>query len=223
MAFPATPIDGQIYVSPNGLKYSYSATSNSWNTVSGAALGKTNPSATTAPIATDDSTAGFGVGSLWVDNTNQNYYTCIDNTAAAAVWIRHGFKESNAYAQLPLLTAIPTISTPIAWTPTVKNITHAAGTFTITVPGLYEIEYVANHEASNKRFGYYTSLVVNTVADPIQGATYTDKNTASTRWSRIVTLKKTKLFAVGDTFTVNHFTDDAVSTVSGDLTIKRVD
>ena len=47
---------------------------------------KDNLSATTAPTATDDSGAGYSVGSLWCDTTNDNVYICIDSSASAAIW-----------------------------------------------------------------------------------------------------------------------------------------
>ena len=42
--------------------------------------------ATTAPTTTDDSAAGFAVGSVWVDVTADRFYVCVDATASAAVW-----------------------------------------------------------------------------------------------------------------------------------------
>ena len=42
--------------------------------------------ATTAPTANDDSGDGYGVGSLWLDVTNDVAYVCLDATASAAVW-----------------------------------------------------------------------------------------------------------------------------------------
>lgn len=44
--------------------------------------------ATAAPTATDDSAAGYSVGSRWVDVTNDNVYTCVDATEGAAVWVQ---------------------------------------------------------------------------------------------------------------------------------------
>ena len=42
--------------------------------------------ATVAPGATDDSAAGYAVGSKWVDVTADKAYICVDATATAAVW-----------------------------------------------------------------------------------------------------------------------------------------
>jgi len=47
---------------------------------------KSNTAATAAPGATDDSAAGYGVGSVWIDTTNDKAYVCLDATATAAVW-----------------------------------------------------------------------------------------------------------------------------------------
>ena len=42
--------------------------------------------ATVAPGATDDSAAGYAVGSKWVDVSADKAYMCVDATATAAVW-----------------------------------------------------------------------------------------------------------------------------------------
>ena len=43
---------------------------------------------TAAPAVTDDSDAGYRVGSLWIDTTNDDAYICVDATADAAVWVQ---------------------------------------------------------------------------------------------------------------------------------------
>lgn len=47
---------------------------------------KMNFAATTAPTTTDDSAAGYAVGSRWLDTTNDKAYVCLDDTATSAVW-----------------------------------------------------------------------------------------------------------------------------------------
>jgi len=42
--------------------------------------------ATVAPTVNDDSTAGYAVGSRWIDVTADKEYVCLDATATAAVW-----------------------------------------------------------------------------------------------------------------------------------------
>ena len=51
---------------------------------------KPNLAAGAAPTATDDSAAGYAVGSLWIDTTNDAAYICVDATAGAAVWKQIG-------------------------------------------------------------------------------------------------------------------------------------
>lgn len=41
---------------------------------------------TAAPTVSDDYTTGIAVGTVWVDEMNDNSYQCQDNTAGAAVW-----------------------------------------------------------------------------------------------------------------------------------------
>ena len=47
---------------------------------------KSNTAATAAPGATDDSAAGYAVGSVWINTTADKAYVCLDATATAAVW-----------------------------------------------------------------------------------------------------------------------------------------
>jgi hypothetical protein len=48
---------------------------------------KSNLSAIVAPIATDDSAAGYRVGSRWIDVSGGTEYVLIDSSPAAAVWL----------------------------------------------------------------------------------------------------------------------------------------
>ena len=62
---------------------------------------KNNYAATAAPSATDDSAAGYAVGSAWIDTTNDDSYVCVDATATSAVWkktsaIKHNFATNAA-------------------------------------------------------------------------------------------------------------------------------
>ena len=47
---------------------------------------KSKTDATAAPDANDDTTAGYAVGSVWIDVTNDKAYVCLDATEASAVW-----------------------------------------------------------------------------------------------------------------------------------------
>lgn len=63
---------------------------------------KTKLDATAAPGVSDDSGAGYVVGSLWIDTTNDNIYQCVDSSSGAAIWKQlnegtsiRGFAASN--------------------------------------------------------------------------------------------------------------------------------
>jgi hypothetical protein len=47
---------------------------------------KSNLGATTDPGATDDSAAGYGISSVWINVTLDKVWKCVDATAGAAVW-----------------------------------------------------------------------------------------------------------------------------------------
>jgi hypothetical protein len=47
---------------------------------------KANFAATAAPAVSDDNTQGYGVGSLWLDTTNDDIYMAIDVSTGAAIW-----------------------------------------------------------------------------------------------------------------------------------------
>lgn len=52
-----------------------------------AARPKTNYTATLAPFLTDDTTAGYAVGSVWIDTAAAKLYTCLGAAAGAATWV----------------------------------------------------------------------------------------------------------------------------------------
>lgn len=49
-----------------------------------------NIAGTGAPTASNDASANYAPGSIWVDRTNDVVYVCVDNTSGAAVWERMG-------------------------------------------------------------------------------------------------------------------------------------
>lgn len=47
---------------------------------------KVNLSASTDPTTTDDTSAGYAPGSIWVNTTGDSAWVCVDATASAAIW-----------------------------------------------------------------------------------------------------------------------------------------
>jgi len=56
------------------------------NFVDNSASLKNNYTATTNPTSTDDSDAGYSVGSVWINTTEDERWVCLDATAGSAVW-----------------------------------------------------------------------------------------------------------------------------------------
>lgn len=50
------------------------------------ALPQHNYAGSAAPTTADDSAAGYSVGSMWFDTSNDEIYGCVDATEGAAVW-----------------------------------------------------------------------------------------------------------------------------------------
>jgi len=48
---------------------------------------KTNRNSTVAPTTTDDASAGYAIGSVWIDTTGDKAYMLVDATNSAAVWL----------------------------------------------------------------------------------------------------------------------------------------
>lgn len=57
------------------------------NGTSAATSRKVNLAGSAAPTVTDDSVAGYGVGSRWFDTTNIEEYVCLDASVGAADWL----------------------------------------------------------------------------------------------------------------------------------------
>jgi hypothetical protein len=55
----------------------------------------------TAPAVTDDQNSGYMVSDIWIDETGDKSYQCVDATAGAAVWIELATSE----AQIDFKTA----------------------------------------------------------------------------------------------------------------------
>jgi len=84
----ATSISGTLAVSNGGTGVS-TLTSNGillGNGTSAVTALKSEFAQTVAPTVTDDSSAGYTVGSQWYDITNSRVYVCLDATPTAAVW-----------------------------------------------------------------------------------------------------------------------------------------
>lgn len=80
-------LTGTVPLTKGGLGADASAFSGFLRIAAGASSAvKYNLAATAAPGISDDTSAGYVIGSLWVDTTNDKVYMCTDNTVGAAVW-----------------------------------------------------------------------------------------------------------------------------------------
>ena len=125
---PAAKITGTVAHEQGGLEADVSAFDGLVKISSGATTDlKCNFSGTTAPGTTDDSVAGYSIGSLWFDTITDKKYTCVDATASGAIW------TSGATPYLdPTLDDLGTATgTAVGWTKT-TNGTPSASRYTFT-------------------------------------------------------------------------------------------
>lgn len=97
--------------------------------VRGLNVKKANLVATSAPLVTSDTAAGYDVGSLWVDVTNDESYICVDATNGAAVWRLASGKiiedEGTPQTHRPTMNFVGTGVT----------VTDSGGKTVVTIPG----------------------------------------------------------------------------------------
>lgn len=70
-------------------------------TVNSGSIVKNNFSATAAPSTTDDSAAGYAIGSEWIDTVAGSKYWCADASPSSAVWKQVGSGSSPAPSPSP--------------------------------------------------------------------------------------------------------------------------
>jgi hypothetical protein len=68
-----------------------------WATPAGGGGLQNNFTATADPVATDDTGAGYAVGSRWLNTTTGVLWTCYDDTTSAAVWSPEGAQDHPGY------------------------------------------------------------------------------------------------------------------------------
>jgi len=78
-----TPRNG--LTKPSGSDIGFASITNANMDIIDGSISKCNFYSTSAPTASDDSTKGYSVGSLWV-KSNSDVYVCVSPTAGAAVW-----------------------------------------------------------------------------------------------------------------------------------------
>lgn len=64
------------------------------------------------PTVSDDLSLGYTVGNKWINSITQEEFTCIDNTASAAVWSSIGFVQQETNESL-LASEVKTIYLPL--------------------------------------------------------------------------------------------------------------
>ena len=125
--------------------------------------------ATAAPTATDDSAAGYAVGSKWIDVTNDQFYICVDASAGSAVWSSGGgggetltnaseFAYGRMYSvgtdTIGALTSSFALYDYYSGNETNINMTSdtSTGKFTVQLSGKYEISFsFSDHDSSSDR------------------------------------------------------------------------
>ena len=84
---PTSPSLGQITLNTtDGRAYIWNGSAWVDVTAAGGALPQNNYTATTNPLVTSDTAAGYSTGSTWINVTTNGIFKCTNATAGAAVW-----------------------------------------------------------------------------------------------------------------------------------------
>jgi len=86
---PTSPIAGELFLSTTS-NQAFIWNGSAWIDITASASTLNNANATTAPTATDDGTANYRIGSLWISTTTGEVYFAVDVTTGAAVWLTLG-------------------------------------------------------------------------------------------------------------------------------------
>ena len=82
-----TNTDGKVDTAAGGTGLDTSASTGFPHLLSGSwQVKKSNLSAVVAPTVNDDSSAGYAIGSEWIDTTQPKAYVCLDTSIGYAVW-----------------------------------------------------------------------------------------------------------------------------------------
>jgi len=152
---PASPSSGDLwYNTANDLTYIYSGTA--WIDIVNAGTGgaKNNYTATTAPLATNDSTQGYGVGSRWIDTTTGMVYTATSVATGTAVWssgtvnhftkLKVGGGVANIYTATSAAGTTPVTTLYTGMSITVPITVTNTGASTLSLDGLPAIPITKN-------------------------------------------------------------------------------
>lgn len=95
--------------------------------------------ATAAPTTAADTAAGYAVGSLWVDVTNDRGYICVDATNGAAIWLCTTPQVLTGTATIAASASSVVVTVGAAYnakpvTVTVKSLSGGTGAFHATLP-----------------------------------------------------------------------------------------
>lgn len=145
---------------------SATATGLEWTTLTPASVGlgnvlntKVNYTATTNPSASDDSSAGYTVGSTWINTTTDTEYTLVDATVGAAIWSPTTFTTVVAGSnKISVVNSPLTNSVTVDVVPANINVTTLAG-----LPAGDLVGTTAAQTLSNKNLVDASTTFVNNI------------------------------------------------------------
>ena len=100
---PSNPTVGEIYLSNvNDIAYIWNGAS--WVDITGATITSNNYTSTTDPTSADNSTSGYLINSMWLNNTSKQLFICTDPTVA--VWLPISGKQFVQLTTDPVAPAV---------------------------------------------------------------------------------------------------------------------
>lgn len=193
------------------------ATAAVWERVDQAKVNST----TTDPVVGSDDTAGYEIGSFWINTTTSKLFVALSVATGAAVWERVDQAKNNSAAVAPTATDDSAAGYEFGsiWINTVGNKVYVCADATATAAVWKRLDANTDVDATERSANFTAtansihlvncsggSVTVTPPASPVIGDTFTvvDSRASSETNAIIISTTASKLYGAADNFVINN-------------------